>query len=57
MNGKTAGLLSKVATIAIATTLLGGIDRAQARNATILPPYDYVLSVGDALDANVTVTR
>jgi hypothetical protein len=109
MKGKTARLLSSVA---IAITSFSDIDRAQARNATILPPYskiahfsltiaadgdladvyfpemlpgrshtdelpiarwsgaflraamlndrralDYVLSVGDGLDPNVTVTR
>jgi hypothetical protein len=39
MKGKTARLLSSVA---IATTLFSGIDRAQARNVTILPPYSKI---------------
>jgi predicted dienelactone hydrolase len=38
MNGKTARLLSSVV---IASTLFRGIDRAQAHNATFLPPLFY----------------
>ncbi len=39
MNGKTVRLLS---TVAIATTLFSGIDRAQALDASLLPPYSKI---------------